>query len=270
MKYRHILLLLACLMLLGFGCKKEKQPQGTILAQVGEDKLYEESFKSLFSEEEWASMDSETRKKYVQDWVNLTLLAHESQKAGLDNSLEVKQKLDFATKKVKANALIADRMADLEISEDALFAYYRIHRGEFDAKALEYNVQRIYVEDQHKAQQLLAELENGADFDLMVKHNSQELLRDKLGHMGFVSPGTQDSLFWDRARELETGAYAMFAADGGWYIIRQIGSRQSDKDLMFDDLRAQIRTRILAERQQSIYEDLLKEIKSKHTDVYYY
>jgi hypothetical protein len=39
---------------------------------------------------------------------------------------------------------------------------------------------------------------------------------------------------------------------------------------MFDDLRSQIRSRILAERQQTIYEDLLKEIKSKHTDVYYY
>ena len=67
MNYRHILLLLACLMLLSFGCKKEKQPQGTILAQVGEDKLYEESFKSLFSEEEWASINNETRKKYVQN-----------------------------------------------------------------------------------------------------------------------------------------------------------------------------------------------------------
>jgi peptidyl-prolyl cis-trans isomerase C len=270
MKFRHVPILLACLMLFAGGCKKEKQPQGTILAQVGNDKLYEESFKSVFSEEEWASMDSETRKKYIQDWVNLTLLAQESQKMGLNNSLEVKQKLDFATKKVKANALIADRMADLEISENELFAYYRIHRGEFDAKALEYNVQRIYVEDQHKAQQLLTELETGADFDLMVKHNSQELLRDKLGHIGFVSPGTQDSLFWNQARELETGEFAMFAADGGWYIIRQLGSRESDKDLMFDDLRSQIRTRILAERQQTIYEDLLKEIKSKHTDVYYY
>lgn len=120
MKLRAFVLLLACLMLFGIGCKKDKQPQGTILAQVGDDKLYEESFKSVFSEEEWASMDSETRKKYVQDWVNLTLLAQESKRAGLDNSLEVKQKLDFATKKVKANALIADRMADLEISEDAL------------------------------------------------------------------------------------------------------------------------------------------------------
>lgn len=270
MKLRPILILLTGLMLLGFGCKKDKQPQGTILAQVGDDKLYEESFKSVFSEEEWANMDSATRKKYIQDWVNLTLLAQEFQKSGLNNSLEVKQKLDFATKKVKANALIADRMADLEISEDALFAYYRIHKGEFDAKALEYNVQRIYLEDQHKAQQLLIELQNGADFDLLVKHNSQELLRDKLGHMGFVSPGTQDSLFWNQARELQTGEYGMFAAEGGWYIIRQIGSRESDKDLMFDDLRAQIRSRILAERQQSIYEDLLKQIKSKHTDVYYY
>lgn len=270
MKFRRYALLFAFLMLFALGCKKDKVPQGEILAQVGDDKLYEESFKSVFSEEEWANMDSEMRKKYVQDWVNLTLLAQEAQRLGLDKSLEAKQKLDFAAKKVKANALIAERMADLEISEDALFAYYRIHKGEFETKALEYNVQRIYLQDQGKAQQMLIELESGADFDLLTKHNSQEPLRDKLGYMGFVSPGTQDSLFWNQARELKTGDFAMFAADGGWYIIRQIGSRESDKDLMFDDLRAQIRSRILAERQQSIYEELLKEIKSKHTDVYYY
>lgn len=270
MRNKLFVLLISCVMLFAASCEKKQQPKGVILAQVGQDILYEDSFKSVFSEEEWSSMDASAKKKYIQDWVNLTLMAQESQRMGLETSLEVMQKLDFVTKKVKANALIAQRMAALEISEDDLFAYYRIHKGEFDAKALEYNVQRIFLEEKSIAEQTLQELESGADFDLLVKTRSQELLRDKQGNMGFVSPGSQDSLFWNQARVLESGDYAMFASDGGWYIIRQIGARESDKDLMFDDLRDQIRSRIRAERQQTIYEDLLKEIKSKHSDVYYY
>ena len=271
MKDRLLILIFLCLLLFfGVGCVKKEKRQGFVLAQVGSDYLYEENFRSIFSDEEWQGMDKATKDKYIQDWVNLTLLAQEAEERGLSKDLDVLQKLDFATKKVKANALIAQKLASIEVSEDELFAYYRIHKGEFEGKALEYNVQRIYLMEKSQALQCISDLEAGADFDALVKSQSQELLRDKLGHMGYVNPAGADSLFWNQARRLPLGKYAMFAADGGWYVIRVLDNRESNSDMMFEDFAPQIQERILKERHEMIYQELLKNIKSRLTDVYYY
>ncbi len=44
-------------------------------------------------------------------WVNLTLLSQYADSKGLDKDKAVKQKISYATKKVKANALIAKRLS---------------------------------------------------------------------------------------------------------------------------------------------------------------
>jgi len=268
MKRLSILLLLLP-MLLGLSCgKKKPQSQSPPVAQVSEDILRQDAFRSTFTDEEWNAMDSAQRKKYVEDWVNLTLLAQEADALGISKEPEVRQKLDYASKKVKANALIARRLADIKISEDELFNYYRIHQADFTGKMLEYNVQRIYLKDQPSATALLERLKTGLDFNEAVRTSSRENLREQLGNMGFVSPA--DTLFWQQARSLKDGEFGMFAADGGWYLIRHTGTREGEQDAGFEEFRTEIRERILSERQRQVYDELLRELKAKNNEIYYY
>lgn len=268
---RLLILLLVIPMLLGLSCGKKKgADKSAPVAQVGEDILREKGFRSTFTDEQWNSLTAEQRKKYVEDWVNLTLLAKEADALGISNDADVRQKLDYATKKVKANALIARRLADIRVTEDELFNYYRVHQGEFKGKMLEYNVQRIYLTDQAAASSLLTRIRSGLDFNEAVRTSSRENLRDQLGNMGFVSASGADTLFWKQARALKDGEAAMFEADGGWYIIRHTGTRESDQDAGFEEFKTEIRERILSERQKQVYEELLRELKAKNNEIYYY
>lgn len=262
---------LSCLLILTSlaGCGKKHDDKSRPLAQVGSETLHERGFKASLGEEEYNAMSASERKRYLEDWVNLTLMAQEADASGLSSDPGVKQKIEYATKKAKANALIAKKMSQIQISENELFNYYRIHMGEFSGKLLEYKVQRIYLADQATALGLEQKIKAGLDFDTAVLNNSRENLRAQLGEMGFVSPGS-DSLFWQKARELKEGEMACFEADGGWYLIRVKDSRQSDQDAGFEEFKPEIRERILKERQQQVYQELLRELKAKHSDIYYY
>jgi hypothetical protein len=66
--------------------------------------------------EEWDKLSPELRKKYIEVWVNLTVLAQYADKQGLNKKAEVKQRISYAAKKVKANALIAARLAEIQVS----------------------------------------------------------------------------------------------------------------------------------------------------------
>lgn len=250
-------------------CKMGKQ-SGTPLAQVNEDILSLEGFKSTFSEEEWNKLSSEHKKKYVEDWVNVTLLAQEADQTGLGKETATRQRIEYATKKIKANALIAQKLSQIQVTDDQLFNYYRIHQADFTKNRMEYNVQRIFLKDKIAAEALYEKIAGGTSFDEAVFSYSQENLRDNFGNMGFVNAIGADSLFWQAARKLRDKELGLLAAGGGWYIIRHISTREGTEPAGFEEYRAEIRTRILLDKQEDIYQSLLRELKMRNDKIYYY
>lgn len=260
-----LLLLLLALM----SCSKQKD-KGIPLAQVNDEILTLEGFRASMGEERWNAMSPEQKKKYIEDWVNVTLLAQEAEKLGLDKERAIRQRLNFAAKKVKANALIARRLASVRISEDQLFNYYRIHQADFQSKLMEYNVQRILVDKQNSAEILLKRIIDGYAFDEAVLAHSRENLRENLGRMGFIVSGGPDSLFWKAAQKLEQNDPGLLAADEGVYILRWTEQREGTQEANFEEYRNEIRAILLREKQRQVYEDLVKELKTKTGKVYYY
>lgn len=258
------------LVLLAFGCGKKNKAEVVKVASVGDEILSEEGFRATFSEDQWNSLTPAQKKKYAEDWVNLTLLAMEAEEAGLDKDPGLKQRLDYATKKVKANALIAQRLASIQISEDELFNYYRVHQADFQGKLMEYNVQRVLVKNKSTADELLSQLKNGMAFDVAVLSYSEEDVKSSFGSMGFVTAAGPDSLFWRAVRDLKVNEPGLLSTSGGWYVLRYTESREGTQDARFEEYRDAIREKILSERRQQVYEGLLREVKSKHNDVYYY
>ncbi len=252
------------------GCGKKEQTEAAKVASVGSDILTEEGFKATFTEEAWNSLTAAQKKKYAEDWVNLTLLAMEADAQGIAADPGVKQRVDYAVKKVKANAIIAQKLAAIQVSEDELFNYYRVHQAEFQSKLQEYSVQRVFVKNKSTADELLAQLKDGLEFDVAVLSFSEEDVKDSFGSMGWLTASGPDSLFWRAARDLQDKEPGLLATANGWYVIRRTEAREGTQDAGFEEYRDAIRQKILDERRQQVYDNLLREIKSKHDDVYYY
>jgi adenylate kinase len=62
----------------------------------------------------------------------------------------------------------------------------------------------------------------------------------------------------------------LLTKDDKWYVIRYTETQESDKEASFEEHRAEIRRKILLEKQEEVYQALLREIKAKNSEVYYY
>jgi peptidyl-prolyl cis-trans isomerase C len=265
---KQIALALVLILVLAAGCKKE--PKAAILAEVNGEVLELETFKASFGEGEWDAMDGPSRRRYVEDWVNLTLLAQAAEKAGLDREPVIKERISYATKKVKANALIAEQLAQMRISEDQLFSYFRVHQAEFRKPAVMYNIQRIALPDKLTAENVLQQIIQGMDFNVALRRYSTENLRESGGMLGFVESTSADSVFWLAARDLELNRPGLLTKDDLWYVFRYTATQESEKEASFEEHRAEIRRKILSEKQEEVYRNLLREVKARSNEIYYY
>jgi peptidyl-prolyl cis-trans isomerase C len=266
---RYKLLLLILLISLA-ACSKQEEKKGIALAQVGDEVLYLENFKASFGLEDWDALSAEQRKKYIEDWVNLTVLSKYADEQGLGKDNAVKQRISYASKKVKANALISKRLAEVQVSEDQMFNYFRLHQSEFQNKVSEYSIQRVALSDKLSAEKVLGQLNQGMGFNEAVTRYSVEDLKSKAGMMGFVSSAGADSSFWLAARNLEDNGIGIVSKDQLWFVFRIIDKRDTAQEANFEDYRSDIRRRIILEKQDQVYQDLLREIKARMDKIYYY
>ncbi|HOH46879.1 MAG TPA: peptidylprolyl isomerase [Candidatus Cloacimonadota bacterium] len=265
-KYLFLLLVLVALIL---SCKKEKD-ESPILAQVGEEVLTEAAFNSLFSKAELDSLSTETRRKYIEDWVNLTVLAQEADQQKLSETPALRARMEFARKKVKANALIGQRLASIRVSEDELFNYFRIHQGEFEANLKEYSLQRIMINDKTTAELILGRLASGLAFEEAVRNYSLEELKNSGGMMGWVAKAGPDSSFWNAANGLALNTPSLYNQGLNWYVFRIVEERLGTEEANFEDYKTEIRHRIIAEKEEQVYLDLVRELKARTDKIYYY
>ena len=267
---RYISTILILVLLLSFGCNKNKPDDSPILASVNREELTEAAFKSLFGVDEYNQLDAATRKRYIEDWVNLTLLAQAADKEKVSDSTALKARMEFAIKKVKANALISRKLENIKVSEDELFNYFRIHRADFDSVLVDYSVQRILQLDENSSKKLVASIEAGLNFDEAVQNYSLEKLKDNNGMMGFVSKVGADSTWWNTCKGMKLKQVSILNQGANWYVFRIIQERAGSAEANFEDYRDLIRRKIIAERESEVYRELLRDLKTKNDEIYYY
>ena len=85
-----------------FSCIQTEEED--IVAQVNDIKLTMDEFKANFSDYEWDIITVEEKKEFIQDWVQLTLLAQEADLLEISQSSKIEEKIKSAKINIKANA----------------------------------------------------------------------------------------------------------------------------------------------------------------------
>ena len=237
--------------------------KGQVIAQVDKETLTMEELKANFSEAEWKSLASEQKKEYVQQWVNLILLAKEADKLGFGKDKKVINKINYAAQKIKGNALISSKLEAEKISEEDMFNYYRVHQGDFEKSMMNYKVQRIFMTDSGMVSKVKQEIANGMKFEDAARVYSQEEFGKAGGFMGVVTSSDADSTFWLAVKKLKLMEVGTLQNSKGHYLLRYYGEEPGTSQTGFEEQKSEIRRRILEERRKQVYDDLLKELKSK-------
>lgn len=136
-----------------------------------------------------------------------------------DSTLQLE--LDRNRKAVIAADMIESMLAEIKMSDEELKAEYDKQYNSADALK-EYNANHILVKDKEKAEQLIVELSNGADFEELAKKNSTGPSGKNGGALGWFGVGKMVKPFSDATTTLTKGAFSKtpVKTQFGWHIIK--------------------------------------------------
>ncbi len=152
-------------------------------------------------------------------------------------------------------------VVDQPISDEALQeAYEKEFVGQNPEN--EYHAAHILVASEQEAKDILAELENGADFSELAKARSTGPSGPGGGDLGWFGPGMMVQPFFDAVEALEPGKYSPpVETEFGWHVIHLIETRQREVPTLDD-----VREDLVSEIRQEAFNKLL-ETRKAETDI---
>ena len=254
--------LLILMVVVFFVSCRQKEEGNYIVARVNHEKLLIEDMKANFSEKQWEELSKKDKETYIQDWIKLTLLSQAADELGISTTPQIRQKIKTAEMNIKSNALIAQKMAEIRISEDDLFNYYRVHKNQYQKSEKEYRVQRIFIKDENLLEEVKTAIQETSFKDAAIKY-SQENIGQNGGYLGYVAKQNIDRRLWNALTQLKLYHWQTVQVDDGFYIIRYYDERTVSTDKTFVEVVDEIRVILQQQKQQEVYENLIDSLKKK-------
>jgi len=255
--------ILGLILIAGILISCDKKEEVRIVAQVNNENLTYDEFRSLFTDEEWESLSTADKQDHIQKWVKMAILAQEADNITLSDTQEVKSKISAAEKKIKANALIAQRIADITVSEEEVLNYYRLHKSQYQREQKQFAVQRIFIREREKLNDVLNEISEQRNFTEAARKYSEESIASNGGYAGFLSGTDMHEDVWNRLNELEKWYYSTVETPEGFYIVRFYDTRTEKADVPLKEVKDEIVERIKENKKAEIFDNTLNSLKSK-------
>lgn len=243
------------------------------LIDLLDHKLFDKKYKTDTKEEEYINKQIESIKSYYKDNEESYLAAIKST-FGVENenelrksfSLEYKRKLaveDYIKNNIKENEI--KKYYDENIYGDIKASHILISVKTTD-KMSESEKEKIKNKAYKKAQSIINELDNGADFKKLAKKYSDDTASAKKGgDLGYFNSEDMDGGFYNGAKSLNKGQYSKEPVESsyGYHIILKTGEKKK-KSLksMKDTIKDKIKTDKL-NKSQTIYYESLKAIREE-------
>jgi peptidyl-prolyl cis-trans isomerase C len=142
------------------------------------------------------------------------------------------------------------------VTEEALQAAYEARYADAEP-GTEYNASHILVETQELAQQLIEELEGGADFAALAEEHSTGPSGPSGGSLGWFGEGAMVEPFQNAVQEMEPGSVRSepVQTQFGWHVIRLNETRPAEAPAL-DEVRGELAEEI----RQAAVEDRLQAL----------
>lgn len=187
----------------------------------------------------------------LQELVNVSVLEQEAVKQGIDQRPDIQQQLTRARTNLLINTLLREHMQQIQITDEELKAEYDAQVAHMGTK--EYKARHILVDSEEKAKEIIAQLDNKADFAKLAEENSTGPSASRGGDLGWFSPGTMVPPFASAVESLKKGEYTKTPVQTqfGWHVILLEDVRESQPPA-FDDVKDQLRN-ILTNKNVQAY-----------------
>ncbi|WP_439530241.1 peptidylprolyl isomerase [Pannonibacter sp.] len=191
--------------------------------------------------------------------VDMTLLAKEAEKEGLQKDEDFQRQVRFLTTQALRNAYVSQKL-EAGITEAELKAAYDAELANFKGEE-EVRARHILVASKEDAEKLIKELDGGADFAELAKANSSDGSAAAGGDLGFFGKGRMVPEFEAAAFALEPGAYTKEPVQSqfGWHVLK-LDEKRIQPAPAFEDVQDGLRNKLMRDR----YTALMTELKATH------
>ncbi|OGR08983.1 MAG: hypothetical protein A2341_26965 [Deltaproteobacteria bacterium RIFOXYB12_FULL_58_9] len=253
---------------------------GTI-ARVGEASISVDQIASRLEEQGSGAVrrysDRERLREFVEDQIRFELLVRAGLERGLARDPEVVQ----AARTVMVRKLLKKDLGPsafaAELPEEQVVAYYNVHKNEYMQPEIRRvdHIQLLPTQDgRAEATNILAKLQKRPTderffHDLVVRHSTDVESRSSDGALPFKSREelTEEfgPSFASEVFRIPPGSWANEPVQStrGWHVVK-VASRREELHRSINDVRDDIRERLLEGRRSMIFDKYLSEIRQRY------
>jgi peptidyl-prolyl cis-trans isomerase C len=243
------------------GCGKK---EGHVVAKVGKREITAEDINGFFERNgarfPSAKEELKAKRDFLDSLINQHLLIIGAYEHNLENQEEVVRVVDGEKNKFLLDVLFEEKiLSQATPSEAEIKDWYT--RGEEEIKA-----SHILVATEEKAQEVLASLKGGGNFEQQALENSIDpSARRNQGDLGWLSWGFMPDNFQEAAYKLKTGEIsAPVKSEYGYHIIKISERRKAESRPSYAEAKGQIRGLITERRKQSLMRQYYEELRKKY------
>lgn len=200
------------------------------------------------------------RDSVVQELTDIYLLTTQPGAKDLANDPAVKAQIELQSRGVIAQAVAADFFTKNPATDEEILAEYAVQIEM--APALQFKARHILVETQAAAADLIAQLDEGADFVELAKTHSTGPTGPNGGDLGWFSPEQMVKPFSDAVAAMDDGGHTSepVQTQFGWHVILREDSRENQPPTL-ESVRDVIKQRV----EQTKFQNYIEQLRVEHT-----
>lgn len=189
--------------------------------------------------------------------IEIRLIAGKAAAEGLDKTPEFQRRMDFLRARTLHSALVDAEVAK-KITDEEIRARYDQEVAN-TPPTNEVKARHILVKTKEEAQEIVKQLEGGADFEKLANEKTNDPSgKTSGGDLGWFGPGQMVPEFEKAAFALNAGEYTKEPVQSqfGWHVIK-VEDKRTKQPPAFDQVKEQVRSLLLREK----YFALVKSVR---------
>ena len=161
------------------------------------------------------------------------------------------------------NKLREEVVNQVKISDQDAEEYYENNQEEYETSEQK-KVSHILFDDREKAEEVLAEINNGADFAEMAREHSTGPTAENGGDLGFITADERglDRTFRDAAMQLSVDEVTDEPVETqfGFHIIKVTDSKEAGiRD--FEEVESQIKSQLRNQKKSQVFQEFIEDLR---------
>lgn len=263
MKLKHLGIaaaIAASLVLVGCNSNNNADSSATV-ATVNGDAIHADTLDTLLD----AMANGQTIKKplrakrsLLNRLVQLKVLAQTAQEQGLADKPSIKAQLEVQKEALLAKALVRQHVKDNPVTDDDVEAAFQKQLKTMDQN--EYKARHILLKTKEDADNVIAKLDNGANFATLAKAKSTGPTAKKGGELGWFTPSDMVPPFAKAVQNLKKGHYTEDPVQTrfGWHVILLQDTRATPKPKL-EKIKSSLQRQLAAKKNK----DFIKSVRDQ-------